>query len=244
MVVSMNLRELRQLSAKHELSLNFIAKDLMLSKALYQLQNIPNLILKGGTAINRIYLKKIGKMRFSDDIDFDFNSYKKPKQAVEEINKIVKNIKDFNIAKPRIMHSTIRYDLYYTNPLDYQDKIRLKFNVKKVTEKHYKQVVNFGFVPYDSALLDVYEKEALIKHKLDCLVHRKEGKDIYDLYNLLTPNFKINKAYAKEIIEVLNIKEIKSIANAANHYIPKNLRPDWPLLITKLKDYFKGVSKL
>jgi len=34
------------------------------------------------------------------------------------------------------------------------------------------------------------------------------------------------------------------MANAANHYIPKNLRPDWPLLITKLKDYFKGISKL
>jgi len=242
----MNLRELRQLSAKHELSLNFIAKDLMLSRALYQLQDIPNLILKGGTAINRIYLRKIGKMRFSEDIDFDFNSYKKPKQAIEDINKIVKNIKDFDIAKPRIMHSTIRYDLYYTNPLGYQDKIRLEFNVKKVTEKYYKQVVNFGFVPYDSALLDVYETEVLIKHKLDCIVHRREGKDIYDLYNLLNPDFKVNKSYAKEIIKVLNLneKEIKSMANAANHYIPKNLRPDWPLLITKLKDYFKGISKL
>ena len=68
----MDIQELRRLSAKTELSLNFIAKDLMLSKALLGLQNknsmskgdVDNgnvnnddIILKGGTAINRMYLK-------------------------------------------------------------------------------------------------------------------------------------------------------------------------------------------
>ncbi len=237
----MDIEELRHLSAKHELSLNFIAKDLMLSKALYQLQNIPGIVLKGGTAINRIYLKKAGKMRFSGDIDMDYNSGMQPRQIVNETNRIVRRITGFTIAKPRIMHSTIRYDLYYINPLSHQDKIRIEFNVRKVSEKHSKQIVNFGFAPHDSALLDVYEKYALVNQKLECIISRKEGKDIYDLYYLLSPEIKIKKEYAKKAAIALDLsnEEIKSIANTANHYIPKPFRPDWKQMIAKLSENLK-----
>ncbi len=224
----MNLRELRQLSAKYELSLNFIAKDLMISKALYYFQDIPKIILKGGTAINRVYLKE--ERRFSEDIDFDFNSGKSPKQIVEETNDIMNKIHEFKIAKPRIMHSLIRYDLFYINPLNHRDKIRVEFNVKKVTERYSKKIVNFGFVPYKASLLNVYEKDVLIKQKLACLIGRKEGKDIYDLYYLMP--FKVSNP--KKIIKKLSELDIKSVRDVANHYIPKQLRPDWEMMVKEL----------
>lgn len=239
-VVSMNLRELRQLAAKNELSLNFIAKDLMISRTLYLLQEIKNIVFKGGTAINRIYTKE--GMRFSEDLDFDINFNGSVKGAIKETDKIVRYLDIFDkIDKPRIMHSTIRYDLYFKNPLNHKDKIRLEFTVKKITEKFSKQIVNFGFVPCDSALLNVYEKKVLIKHKLDCLVSRREGKDIYDLYYLLDKDFKIKNS--KKIINSLDLdkKEIKLIADSTNHYIPRNLRPDWEMFIEKLKE--KLISK-
>ena len=67
----MEIEELRRLSAKEELSLNYIAKDEMVSKLLVSLQMFENIILKGGTAINRVYIKN---KRFSEDIDFDIVS--------------------------------------------------------------------------------------------------------------------------------------------------------------------------
>ncbi|MBU1200888.1 MAG: nucleotidyl transferase AbiEii/AbiGii toxin family protein [Nanoarchaeota archaeon] len=232
----MNLRELRQLAAKNELSLNFIAKDLIISKTLVLLQEVQGIVLKGGTAINRIYLKQ--QMRFSEDIDLDLNFDGTPKEALKKTEGIVKKLDIFDkIDKPRIMNSTIRYDLYFTNPLGQKDKIRLEFKVKKITEKYSKEIVNFGFTPTESALLNVYDKKVLIKHKIDCLLSRKEGKDIYDLYYLLgedTKNLKVNLDMEKN--------EIKKIANSTNHYIPRKLRPNWPIIIEKLKEKFSKIN--
>src|SRR3989344_8380575 len=106
----MELDELRRLAAKEELSLNYIAKDEMISKALAKLQKFDNIILKGGTAINRVYLKN---KRFSEDIDLDLIFNGTVKLALTATNKIIKVIEGFDIAKPRIMKKTIRYDLFY-----------------------------------------------------------------------------------------------------------------------------------
>lgn len=229
----MNLRELRQEAAKHELSLNFIAKDLMISKILFKLQNIPGIVFKEGTAINRVHLKRVDIMRFSEDIDMDFNG--NLKAALQETQKIVKNLQ-FNISKPKVMNSTIRYDLFYINPLNHKDKIRLEFTAGKIHEKFSGQVVNFGFVPFDASFLNVYEKNILIKHKITCVCSRKEGKDLYDLYHLCDGyNFiKTEKTKLAKAL-LMDKKEIKSIANSSNHYISIKKRPDWEALIEELK---------
>ena len=66
---------LRYLSAKTGLGLKYLSKDERISIALEQLHNLfPDAILKGGTALSRVYLAKIGVSRFSEDIDLDFVS--------------------------------------------------------------------------------------------------------------------------------------------------------------------------
>lgn len=240
MVVLMELRELRQLAAKNELPMNFIAKDLMISKALTLLQDAPRIVLKGGTAINRCCLKKIGKMRFSEDIDFDYDTKLSAKQAIKETDKIVKQLDIFKAVKPRIMHSTIRYDLYYVTPLGNKDKIRLEFKVKKINERYSKQVVNFGFVPFDSSLLNVYDKDTLINHKIECILGRREGKDYFDLY-YLGDELKLKKAVKNQLNNALTLEkqEVKYIVNSTNPYIPRKLRPNWFMLIENLKEKLK-----
>lgn len=235
----MNLRELRQLAARSELSLNYIAKDLIISRTLNKLQDTAGIVFKGGTAINRVFLKKSGKMRFSEDIDIDLDTGKEPSQAIKETDRIVQKLKFFDkISRPRIMHSTIRYDLFYTNPLEHKDKVRLEFTVGKINRRHSRQLVNFGFVPSDPALLEVYGRDVLIRHKIECVLTRKEGKDIYDLYYLLEGGFKPGKHLAHKLAESLSLNdaEIKQLANSSNHYIPRNLRPDWSMLIRGLKE--------
>lgn len=230
----MKIEELRRLAAKEELSLNYIAKDQKISEILLNLQNINNIILKGGTAINRTFLKN---KRFSEDIDLDFISNKTVKQSIQKTKEIVSKL-DFKISRPRIMKEIIRYDLFYNNPLNHQDKIRIEFKIIKKASNYDKKIINFGFVPYDSALLNVYNLEELIKQKIECILNRTEGKDFFDLYYLIKLPHKKLKLPKEELIKKTNLeeKEIKSAANILNHYIPKNQRPNWIIFLEELKD--------
>jgi len=234
----MELDELRRISAKEEVSLNFIAKDEMISKALLQLQGNEEIILKGGTAINRVYLKN---KRFSEDIDFDLLFKGNVKEAVIKTKEIVKKINGFDVARPRIMKNTVRYDLFYINPLNHKDKIRLEFSVIKEAKNYSKKIVNYGFVPYESALLNVYDIEMLISHKVECILNRIEGKDFFDLYYLMDlPIKKGNGLRLKreEILQRITTMEnqLTSVINIINHYIPRGERPNWNIFLEELKE--------
>ncbi|MDP1694265.1 MAG: nucleotidyl transferase AbiEii/AbiGii toxin family protein, partial [Candidatus Woesearchaeota archaeon] len=122
----MELDEVRRIAAKEELSLNMVAKDKVISEVLLQLQNNDDIVLKGGTAINRVYLKN---KRFSEDIDCDLIFKGEIKAAITRTNEIMNAVKGLAIARPRIMKKIIRYDLAYINPLQNQDKIRVEFKV-------------------------------------------------------------------------------------------------------------------
>ena len=235
----MEIEELRRLTSKEELSLNYIAKDEMLSKLLLSLQGFDDIILKGGTAINRVYLKN---KRFSEDIDLDIVR-ENIKSALPRTKEIASSLK-FQIAKPRIMKNTIRYDLFYINPLNHKDKIRLEFTAVKKALNYKKKVVNFGFVPYESALLNVYDIEEILKKKIDCILNRIEGKDFFDLYYLLDLPHKPVRI-KKRIIEriILLEKELKSAANIINHYIPRSKRPIWSIFLEDLKKKIKKELK-
>ncbi|MBS3175566.1 nucleotidyl transferase AbiEii/AbiGii toxin family protein [Candidatus Woesearchaeota archaeon] len=235
----MNIEELRRIAAKEQLSLNYVAKDEMLSKVLIYLQENDKIILKGGTAINRVYLRN---KRLSEDIDFDFISKKNVKESLIDTKEIMNKIKDFQIARPRIMKETIRYDLYYINPLNHKDKIRVEFKIVKKAENYEKRIVNFGFVPFTTSLINVYDVEELIKHKAAYIVNRLEGKDFFDFYFLLDLEHKKIGLDREKLLERLNLEErkIKELANTINHYIPRNERPNWILFLEELKDKIRN----
>lgn len=232
----MNIEELRRIAAKEELSLNFVAKDEMLSKALFQLQGFSELILKGGTAINRVY---IGNKRFSEDIDFDFVFKGTVKEAIGESGKFVSGLNGFQVARPRLMKETIRYDLFYQNPLNHKDKLRLELKVVKSSSGYEKKIINFGFVPYQTALMNVYSLEKLIRHKIDCVLSRLEGKDFFDLYYLLElpHKLKLSKPEKENILGRIKLEasQLRIVANIVNHYIPRDKRPVWDMFLEELK---------
>ncbi len=243
MVVMMNIDELRRLAVKEELSLNYVAKDEMVSKVLLDLQGFDDLILKGGTAINRVYIKT---KRFSEDIDFDLLFKGTAKMALSRTNKILEKLEGFRIAQPRIMKEVIRYDLFYTNPLQHQDRIMLEFHVSAAATHYTKRIVNFGFVPHDSALLRVYDAEELIKQKITCIMTRLEGKDFFDLFYLLdvvkTP-VRISREKKELLLGRITLEkeQIVLVANVINHYIPRGQRPNWDVFLDELR---KKVEKL
>ena len=94
----------------------------------------------------------------------------------------------------------------------------------------------------------------MLARKLVALYNRMEGKDIYDVFYTLKLDFK-EKKFEKALNSTLNFykiserdlfkelikkldeakKNAKYIGNSTNHFIPKNLRPNWIEIIESLK---------
>lgn len=231
----MELDELRRLAAKEELSLNFIAKDEMVSRALSALQGSDDIVLKGGTAIHRAYLRHL---RFSEDIDFDLVFWGTARQAVARTEAIAGNVEGFTVARPRIMGGTIRHDLFYTNPLGHRDRIMIEFRMVEKASGYARRMVHFGFVPHESALLNVYGVEELIRQKAECVLGRAEGKDFFDLYHLLGLEHRHVRLPKRELLGRLDLgeKQVRAMGNTLNHYLPRGSRPDWALFLEELRE--------
>ena len=246
---------LRYLAVKTGLGLNYLSKDEKISILLEQVRDLfPEVILKGGTALNRVYLQKLGVNRFSEDIDLDFVSSKSLDKKISTIKEKTLKIRGFDMEGPRILHRTLRFDFYYINEFDQKDLVRLEFYLTQTEAVKIKDVlVKSSFIETHPVIFKVYSLEDLIARKLITLYNRMEGKDIYDLFYCLDLEYSVKdllKAleftlkfykvdqfkFSNEILSRLKAarKNAYYIGNSTNHFIPRRLRPDWKSFIDTL----------
>lgn len=92
---------LRYLAAKTGLSLNYISKDEKFSYLLSQIWDIfgESVILKGGTALNRVYLSKLKVSRFSEDIGLDYFGHDLD-ESIRNIKAGMQEVRDFDVSDP------------------------------------------------------------------------------------------------------------------------------------------------
>jgi len=210
-------------------------------------------ILKSGTALNRVYLAKIGAARFSGDIDIDyFNG--DVGTAAEEIKEGMKLVEGLNVKGPRVLHRTFRFDCYYRNPLGNRDRIKAEFYLSRPPYVEARvELVKSPFVSEYPTMFMVYSFEDLLAKKLAALYNRTEGKDIYDSFHALNMGFDkkrlenalkltlgfyhIEGEFWRGLIEKLDYakRNARYIGNSTNHFIPKSLRPNWEEMIESLK---------
>lgn len=246
---------LRYLAAKTGLGRNYIAKEERISLLLSQLWEIfgEEAILKGGTALNRVYLAKIGAARFSEDIDIDyFNG--DVGTAAGEIKEGMRLVEGFDVKGPRVLYRTFRFDCYYRNPLGNRDRVKVEFYLSRPPYIEARvELVKSPLVGEYPTMFRVYSFEDLLAKKLAALYNRTEGKDIYDSFHALNMEFDkkrlenalkltiefyhIEDEFWEGLIEKLNYakKNARYIGNSTNHFIPKSLRPNWEEMIESLK---------
>jgi len=246
---------LRHISAKTGLGLKYLSKDERISIVLEQLRGlVPDVILKGGTALNRVYLATLGVSRFSEDIDLDFVSDKDLDEKISAIKERVAKIKDFEMGDLRILHRTLRFDCYYMNEFGDKDRIIIEFYLTR-TEflKVEDALVKSPFMETHPTIFKVYSLEDLMARKFIALYNRMEGKDIYDLFycldldfdkedlskalNLMLDFYRISQPGFRDDL-MLRLEDARKnsyyIGNSTNHFIPRNLRPDWKIFIDTL----------
>lgn len=256
-----DLDMLKLQALKTGLGIKYLSKEEKISIILTQLNEIcpDDVVLKGGTAFNRGYLYSMQRGRFSEDIDLDYCKHKPLDDKIKHIKSAMKKINEFDVSPPRILHRTLRFDCQYVNQLDEKDRVQVEFYLseKKPAKPAQRILLQSQYLPVSATLFFVYSLEDLLAQKLITLYSRKEGKDIYDLFYGLDLTFKekilqdalsklfihyhINLEYPDFIKELIKkIDEMQSnsnyIGNATNHFIPRNLRPDWDVFIRMLKE--------
>lgn len=255
---------LRYLAARSGLGLNYLSKDEKISILLEQVRDLfPDVVLKGGTALNRVHLAKSGVGRFSEDVDLDYISAGSLDQKISAIKAKVRKLKGFDIKKARILHRTLRFDCYYLNEFDQKDRVMLEFYLTRTKAVKIEDVlVKSPFVETHPVIFKVYSLADLMARKLVALHNRTEGKDIYDMFYCL--DLKLDKKALSKALKFMldfyrldhanfldslltNLKGVRGnayyIGNSTNHFIPRDLRPNWEILIDTLIlkiERFKG----
>ncbi len=246
---------LRYLSARTGLGVKYLSKDEKISIALEQLGVlIPEAVLKGGTALNRVFLAKSGASRFSEDIDLDFISDDPLPAKIESIKEKMQGVEGFDLDIPRLLHRTLRFDCRYTNEFGDRDRIMVEFFLTKMPFLRVDRVlVASPFIETHPTIFPVYSREDLLARKLVALYSRGEGKDIYDLAYSLDQEYDraaLSKAiemtctfyqieyasFPAALAEKMNVlrKNARYIGNSTNHFIPVGRRPDWKTFIDSL----------
>ena len=246
---------LRYLAAKSGLGLKYLSKDEKISILLGEIRTrFPDVVMKGGTALNRAYLAKSGACRFSEDIDLDFISKNPLEKKIASITNRIKTIPDFDITGPYLLHRTVRFDCHYTNEFGDRDRIMAEFYLTKThAVKTLDALVASPFIETHPTIFTIYSLEDLFAQKLIALYNRGEGKDIYDVFYILdekidraafdqalafmVAGYKIKtESFPKDLIKKLQAlqKNAAYIGNSTNHFIPRQRRPDWRTFIDSL----------
>ncbi len=122
------------IASKLGLSTNFIIKDHYLMRLLQYISMYTNkeLILTGGTAINKVYLKE--KARFSEDADFELTFKIGINELIALVDRVIAKADDFFGVEKRLLKVYYQTDLKYKQP-GIEDKVRLDIAFNEIAPK-------------------------------------------------------------------------------------------------------------
>jgi len=161
------------------------------------------LCLKGGTALNKLYLP--GTSRLS--VDLDFNAVGTKEQVLKERTPIGEAI------AAALEQQDSSYDLTYRgrydqltvyarfSPLSGTARQRLKVEVSFIERFAILGRVEHLLVPSpfdDPPMIKTYHLEELTSTKLRALYDRRKGRDIYDLFRIA--DFDLNRAAVRKMV--------------------------------------------
>jgi predicted nucleotidyltransferase component of viral defense system len=236
----------------------FAELDYRLVKTLEAIYNDPylskRLCMKGGTAINKLYLLETSRL----SVDLDFNHIGPKEEVLKERPEIRLKLTELltKLDSSYEIHSEHRYEL---------TRIKTRYKTVNGTTANFKieisHVERFPIIspvekpiqtPTGAANILTYTLEELTATKIRALLERSKGRDIYDLYFIskLNPNPTITRKmflyYFYRSRKVFNPKiHYKSLTAK---YSGKNINDDVspfvkPAVVFNLKKAAKDVIK-
>ena len=176
-----------------------VEQDLIISRALVEifsddlLRN--NLAFRGGTALHKLFMDK--PLRYSEDIDL---VQMKPKA----IGKIIDRIREklIFLGKPTVKQKAFNNTIVFKYESEIPPVIPMKLKVEINCREHM-AIYGYKKLPYSVTSewhkgkcdITTFDLDELLGTKVRALYQRRKGRDLFDLYFVLTET----KADAKRI---------------------------------------------
>ncbi len=202
---------------------------------LYSEKKSSEIYFKGGTAIRLL----LNSYRFSEDLDF--TSILK-EESIEEIT--ASTIKKMNLTLPVSFKRLKSIDKTFTGTISYNGElykyplnIHLDFSLREIPQTRKETVLEtlFPISPYPIVIHMDWEE--ILSEKVRALITRVKGRDLFDIYYLLSKDIKIDlrlvnkklEYYKKtttkdDIIAKIKTLEEKQLTNDLNKYLPSTHR--------------------
>lgn len=171
-------------------SLDMVEQDLIINRALvnlYENQKIrESLIFRGGTALNKIYLKP--SARYSEDLDFVQTKAQPIGETIDAVRIALNWLGEPN----RILTERSAKLVYkYTSVNGLPMKLKIEIN----TTEHFQVMdinnATFGFESEwfsGKSIVAVNQLEELMATKIRALYQRRKGRDLFDLWLVFSKN--------------------------------------------------------
>lgn len=190
-----------------------VEQDLIISRALIELYNnfkvSENLVFRGGTALNKLFLKPAS--RYSEDIDL----VQSKAEPIGETLSAIRSVLDNWLGEPKrkLTERSAKLIYHYKTNEDLPAKLKIEIN----TTEHY-NFFDYLNIPFKvnskwfsgEAQVKTYQLDELMGSKLRALHQRRKGRDLFDLWLLLSKNmldltkviqvFKAHGEYTGQII--------------------------------------------
>jgi len=189
--------QLSDLTKKYQPNDTVILREyvqLLFLETLYSIKGSENFIFKGGTAVHLIY----GAPRFSEDLDFTvIDNESVATTFLQKLFAKLALIGDFAFKK-RDSISGLRYLMTIHSPLvSFTLFMNLDFSFRELTLSHDKSILHTDFPFTSNSLIHHMSKEEIISEKIRAILTRDKGRDIYDLWYLLSSGSAINQDWVK-----------------------------------------------
>jgi len=243
--------ELADLKQKRKISLYYLEKEYLQYIFLNAISKYGNsIIFKGGTCLRLCY----GLERASEDLDFSTSfNVSKLKEIVNECLKSFSllGIEHFSLIEKEF-EGNIRFEVKFNGPLygrnlNSANSLKIDFNKNKVFFKNARVVSQiFSDVP-TFTIVALAEKEILAE-KIRSLANRKQARDLYDLWILLSKGVEIDEELIKKKLkeEKVDINNINLLSKQAYETDLKNLLayvPDYEQIKREVLEFFERLKR-
>jgi len=222
---------------------------LFLSK-IYASSGSERIFFKGGTALHLIYKAP----RFSEDLDFTVKL--REKEFLDFIFRVFEKLsKEAEVEfKERKTIAGKRF-LLTANPsvLPYKTFINLDFSFREKVLDSQKSIIDTEYPVLFSSYVYHLSKEEIFAEKMRAILTRKKGRDLYDLWFLMSQGVRVEEKLIREKLKYYNLEDVKNeeIVKKIDQFSEKDflqdLRPFVPInereklltFFTYLKDYLR-----
>ncbi|MCK4717971.1 MAG: nucleotidyl transferase AbiEii/AbiGii toxin family protein [Thermoplasmata archaeon] len=190
--------QLREIGRRTGLHLYQQEKDYLLKLFLYNyFRRFDNAVFKGGTCIKYLY----NTQRFSEDLDFNISI--SPSEFGQQVERTLKEIKllgiDNGFMKEELFSESYTCDIWFHGPLyggTEQTRNRFRIDAGKrggiMRDPQWRLLYSEYSETKERFLVQIMDEEEMLVEKVITLLERKKGRDLYDVWFLLSSEIKLN----------------------------------------------------